>query len=227
MSELLVMMMKNKANKEIFSNVLDYDKTMFLCHFEQNLNNLGSDTMLNFADGGYNYNSDAKFGNYSVANYRYGMTWWQNNQFGYNKTLECWIKPISENFHFSTGVANNSWGHRSGFEISNGWRLYGNGTKEFTTPEIFKMNDWNHIALTYSEPYYNNDTLVVTMTLWVNGEFCNDFQIPYYTDIARFVVIGNVDNNTNSCLIDELVVHNYVRYTKNFEVQNQSYIIQE
>lgn len=223
MSKLLAMMMKK--NKEIFSNILDYDKTMFLCHFEQNLNNLGSDTQLYFADGGYSYNSDAKFGNYSVANYRYGMVWYQNNQFGYNKTLECWIKPISENFYFLIDITNNSWGHQAGFEIYNGWHLYGNGTKVFTAPEIFKMNDWNHIALTYSEPYYSDGIQMVTMTLWVNGEFCNDFEILAYTDIARFRVVGNSDNHINSCLIDELVVHNYVRYIKNFEVQHKSYVI--
>ena len=219
MSKLLTMMMKKR--KEVFSNVLDYDKTMFLCHFENNLNNLGNHSFI-FADGAYNYNSDAKFGNYSVANYRNGMVWYSDYIGNYNKTLECWIKPISEQYYFCMKLADNSWISQTGFELQNNdWTLFDNAnTKNFNAPAVFKTNDWNHIALTFSDVDANN---YITMTLWINGELCNEFKIVNHIDIARFAVIGNNDNNTNSCLIDELVLFNYVRYTRPFELQTQAY----
>lgn len=225
MSVFSQLMMKNKSNKEIFSNVLDYDKTMFLCHFENNLNNWGNHSFI-FADGQYDYNSDAKFGNYSVANTRNGMVWWNNNITNENKTLECWMKILSEEeYYFCLALANNSWGSQCGVEIKNydnGCCLYDNANIEyFNLPNNFKQNDWNHIAITYSSIVNN----YITMTLWINGEFCKSMQIYSHTDVARFKAVGMYNQQRCSCLIDELVLLNYVRYTKNFEVQHKSYVI--
>lgn len=223
-----------KANKEIFSNILDYDKTILLCHFDNNVNFLGyGKNDFNLTDGSYQYSTDSKFGSKSVSNYHWSMTFYSSKAYQqgidlgcYDKTLEVWFKPIVENYQCELGLSNGNWSDRRYIRLSSTGNKFV-GTNSPDVPFIakdFKYNEWNHVALTYAK--VDNQ---LEIKLWINGNFCASATYPLMSFVERFAFLchnGTDGGTTNTVLADEVVFHNYIRYNRSFELQTQAYNIE-
>lgn len=216
MSKLLSVLMNNNGGG--LSNVLDYNNTPFLCHFDGNTDNLGCGGSIQRLGTSSYTSTPSKFGTYSLR----AISWADLSGFAYEPTdkytVECWA------YNPDTSANLICW--TRGGDDTNGylWVAMDSGNSAITirtTTTVSVPVDktiFHHIAFTYDGNQNFN--------IFIDGELKHNG--------TAHTVVSNAghyspDVNTihgNNTHISEYVIHKGIRYTENFTPLNVPYVIQ-
>lgn len=206
-----------------YTNILDTQVPVLL-HMDANVTNNGSQTLSWSGQGFLGSSTGGKFNGYNMYAGWYdfsGLTYSVSDDY----TIEMWMKTVE----YTDNYNSFTWGTGSGptriftLELNNKPNVkelrlvYSNGAD--TTYQLSSINEWTHIAVTYKGGVSNG-----TFTLFINGIKKTSWSDNGATSDYNTVFNGNSNLvNLGYSGWDEFVVHDYIRYTRDFELQTQPY----
>ena len=205
------------------SPILVYNQTPVLLHLDGDTTNLGYAT-LQWVGQGFNLQSTGgKFNGYAQYKGWYdfrGLTFSSTDSY----TIEMWMYTVEQEDNYCEFV----WGkgsaptHIVSVTINNKpdtKRLdIFNGETISTQIPIANLSNWNHIAITYNGAN--------TFSFYFNGVLQHQLTADGATSDYNTVFNGNTSLiNQGYSGWDEVVIHNYLRYTSNFIPPTSPYTI--